>query len=136
MEQLSKYLPLLVVLALLCCVLLFLYSNSRLTEAIDRIETARGTIDSSIQALKLTRSMVDSVRRDLATFGSYVHDIQGRVEILDLNQRAEKGKFRNQQSAINGRLRTLYREVEVTGRDLPEIPVVQGSPTGASPPPH
>jgi hypothetical protein len=134
MEQLSKYLPLIVVVTLLCCVLLFLFSNSRLAQAVERLETAQARIDSTMLELSLARSMVDSVQHELIALGAYVHDIQGRVEILDLNQRAESDRFRHQQTAISGRLKTLYRNVEVTGTDLPEIPIVQGS--AKNPPNH
>ena len=127
MEQLSKYLPLLVVLALLSLLLVFLYSSSRLSEAIDRLEAAEETLSSTIQTLASARNTIDSVQHDLATFGSYVHDIQGRVEILDLSRRSEIDAFKNQRSKIADRLKILYRDVDITGQELPEIPVVAGA---------
>lgn len=129
MERLSRYFSFLIVVLLLVCLLYLLYTNSRLTEAIDRLDSAKAKVDSSLNALALTRGTIDSVQHELGTFGSYVHDIQARVEILDLNTRSGSDRFSGQQAAISDRLKTLYREVDATGRNLPEIPIVHGSST-------
>jgi chromosome segregation ATPase len=103
---------------------LFLTLNSRLNDAIVRLETAQSRIDSSLTTLSVARSVIDSVRGDLARFSSYLRDIQGRVEILDLNERSANTQFRSQKETIVRRLRELYKDVEATGAELPEIPIV------------
>lgn len=125
MEKFSRYLPLAALLALLFFLVLFVYSNSRLNEAIDRLNAAEQKIDETLWTLSSAKTTIDTVQKDLATFGTYVKDIQGRVEIMDLTQRSEDEQFRNQRSRIKGRLKELYRDVESTGKELPEIPIVE-----------
>lgn len=125
MEKLSRYLPLAALLALLIFLVLFLYSSSRLNEAIDRLNAAEQKIDETLVTLSSAKTAIDTVQKDLATFGTYVKDIQGRVEIMDLTQRSEDEQFKNQRSRIRVRLKELYRDVESTGKELPEIPVVE-----------
>lgn len=109
---------------LIIWVVLFLTLNSRLNDAINRLESAQSRIDSSLATLTMTRSVIDSVRTDLARFSTYIRDIQGRVEILDLNERTANTQFRAQKESIVRRLKELYKDVEATGSELPEIPVV------------
>lgn len=109
---------------LIVWVVLFLTLNSRLNDAIVRLESAQSRIDSSLATLTMTQSIIDSVRTDLIRFGTYIRDIQGRVEILDLNERTANTQFRTQKESIVRRLRELYKDVETTGSELPEIPVV------------
>ena len=109
---------------LLIWVVLFLTLNSRLNDAIVRLEMAQSRIDSSLTTLSVARSVIDSVRIDLTRFSTYIRDIQGRVEILDLNERSANTRFRSQKESIVRRLRELYKDVEATGVELPEIPIV------------
>jgi len=125
MERLSRYLPVAALVALVLFCVLFLYSNSRLNEAVDRLNAAEQKIDQTLQTLSSAKTTIDTVQKDLARFGTYVKDIQGRVEIMDLTQRSEDEQFRKQRSRIKGRLKELYRDVESTGKELPEIPVVE-----------
>jgi len=109
---------------LLIWVVLFLTLNSRLNDAIVRLEMAQSRIDSSLTTLSVARSVIDSVRIDLTRFSTYIRDIQGRVEILDLSERSANSRFRSQKESIVRRLRELYKDVEATGVELPEIPIV------------
>jgi hypothetical protein len=109
---------------LIIWVVLFLTLNSRLNDAINKLESGQSRIDSSLATLTMTRSVIDSVRTDLARFSTYIRDIQGRVEILDLNERTANAQFRTQKESIVRRLKELYKDVEATGSELPEIPVV------------
>ncbi len=110
---------------LIIWVVLFLTLNSRLNDAISNLETAQSRIDSSLTTLSAARTAIDSVRGDLARFSSYLRDIQGRVEILDLSERSANAQFRVQKESIIRRLRELYQDVEATGAELPEIPIVR-----------
>ncbi|HEX9615313.1 MAG TPA: hypothetical protein VGA55_07385 [Bacteroidota bacterium] len=112
--------------ALVVWLVMFLSLNSRLNEAIDRLESAQGRIDSSLTTLAVARVTIDSVRSDLTRFSKYIRDIQMRVEILDLNERSGNDRFRSQRESIIRRLRELYNEIQMTGKDLPEIPIVGG----------
>ncbi|MBI3005771.1 MAG: hypothetical protein HYY49_10215 [Ignavibacteriales bacterium] len=123
-EKMIKLLTLAAIVGLLAMAILFLYTNSRLNDAIDRLVSAEERLESSLTTLQATMSTVDSVQKDLVTFGSYVRDIQHRVEILDLSQRVADERFRVQKTELTRRLRELYKELETTGKSLPDIPVV------------
>ena len=91
MNNLTKYLPVILLLGLLVCIALLLTLNSNLDRAVERLEQAELKIDSSFISLRSARLEIDSVRNGIATFSAYVRDIQGRVEILDLNECSANG---------------------------------------------
>jgi exonuclease VII small subunit len=126
MTNLTKLVLGLATVGLVAWLALFFSMNSRLNEAIGALEHAQAKLDTGLSTLTAARQAVDSVRSDLQRFSSYVKDIQTRVEILDLNERAGNKRFRNQKDVILQRLRELYKDVEATGRELPEIPVIGG----------
>ena len=125
MINLTKYLPMLLFLGILICIVLLLTLNSNLDRAVERLEQAERKIDSSFISLRSATLEIDSVRSGIATFSAYVRDIQGRVEILDLNERMLSERFKGQGEKLKSRLRELYKEVEQTGKELPEVPVVR-----------
>lgn len=125
MNNLIKYLPMLLLLGLLVCIVLLLTLNSNLDRAVERLEQAELKIDSSFISLRSAKLEIDSVRNGIATFSVYVRDIQGRVEILDLNERMLSDRFKGQGEKLRLRLKELYKEVEQTGKELPEVPVVR-----------
>ena len=125
MNNLTKYTPVLLLVGLLVCIILLLTLNSNLDRAVERIEQAERKIDSSFISLRSAKLEIDSVRSGIATFSAYVRDIQGRVEILDLNERMLSERFKGQGERLRSRLRELYKEVETTGKELPEVPVVR-----------
>ena len=125
MNNLTKYLPVILLLGLLVCIALLLTLNSNLDRAVERLEQAELKIDSSFISLRSARLEIDSVRSGIATFNAYVRDIQGRVEILDLNERMLSERFKGQGEKLRSRLRELYKEVEQTGKELPDVPVVR-----------
>ncbi len=125
MNNLTKYLPVLLLLGLFVCIVLLLTLNSNLDRAVERLEQAELKIDSSFISLRSARLEIDSVRNGIATFSAYVRDIQGRVEILDLNERMLSDRFKGQGEKLRSRLKELYREVEQTGKEIPEVPVVR-----------
>ncbi len=124
MDKVSRYFPFVALVLLLILVYLLLFSQSRLNEALDRLDAAEQKIDSTLRSLATAKSAIDTVQSDLVRFGAYVRDIQGRVEIMDLSQRADDDRFRGQQAKIQARLKELYKEIQNTGKELPEIPVV------------
>jgi hypothetical protein len=124
MEKLSRYVPHIALLAIVLLLWMFVYSNTRLNEAIQHLHAAELKMQETLQILSSSRATIDSVQKDLVVFGTYMKDIQRRVEIMDLAQRVEDDQFRSQRSKIKRRLKELYRDVENTGQDLPEIPVV------------
>ena len=125
MDKLSRYVPHVALLAIVLLLWMFVYSNSRLNEAIQHLDTAELKMKEAMQMLSSSRATIDSVQKNLTTFGTYVKDIQGRVEIMDLAQRMGDDQFKSQKSKIRERLKELYKDIGNTGQDLPEIPVVE-----------
>ena len=125
MNNLTKYLPAIFLLGLIICIILLLNMNSNLDRAVERLEQAEWKIDSSFASLRSAKHEIDSVRSGIAAFSAYVRDIQGRVEILDLSERMVNERFRGQNEKLKSRLRELYKEVEPTGKELPDVPVVR-----------
>lgn len=106
----------------------FLFSGRNLRQAIQKLESAEKKIDNSIKLLDSSQAKIDSIQNDIYRFKSYILDIQGRVEILDLEKRVNEVKFSTKRDSIRDRLKILYKEVELVGEDLPEIPVVSVNP--------
>lgn len=102
----------------------FLFSGRNLRDAIQKLEDAQKSINSSVKMIESSKAKIDSMQMDIQNFKSYIVDIQGRVEILDLEKRVNEQKFAVKRDSIRDRLKTLYKEVELVGEELPEIPVV------------
>ena len=107
------------VIMLLNLLFSFFGINANLNKALKKMEESEKKLDNSIKEINASRSKLDSVRTDLTNFKDYIRDIQGRVEILDLERRANQEKFRKQKDTIQNRLKELYKDVETTGEDLP-----------------
>ncbi len=102
----------------------FLFSGRNLRTAIQKLEDAEKKIDQSVKLIDSSKAEIDSIQKDIQHFKSYILDIQGRVEILDLEKRVNAQQFSLKKDSIRERLKVLYKEIELVGEDLPEIPVV------------
>ena len=102
----------------------FLFSGRNLRNAIQKLEEAEKRITNSVKLIDSSKAKIDSLQLDIQRFKSYIVDIQGRVEILDLEKRVNEQKFATKRDSIRDRLKFLYKEIELVGEDLPEIPVV------------
>jgi len=123
-DKLIRNLPVITIL-LLAGVLFVLFSfTHNLDKAIERLEQAEAGLDSSLKRTALARQAIDSVHSDLARFSIHIREIQGRVEMLDFTERSGSEKFKNQKDLIVRKLRDLFKEVEASSKDLPEIPIV------------
>lgn len=100
-----------------------LFSGGNLKQAIKKLDEAERKIDNSIKLLNNSQVKIDSLQADIQRFKSYIIDIQGRVEIIDLEKRVNEAKFASKRDSIRSRLSELYKEIELIGEDLPEIPV-------------
>ena len=101
----------------------FLFSGANLRQAVKKLDEAERKIDNSIKLLNNSQQKIDSLQADIQRFKSYIVDIQGRVEIIDLEKRVNEAKFASKRDSIRLRLNELYKEIELVGEDLPEIPI-------------
>ncbi len=103
----------------------FLFSGRNLRDAAKKLDEAEKNLNTSLKIIESSRAKIDSLQIDIHRFKSYILDIQGRVEILDLEKRVNEQKFAAKRDSIRERLRQLYKEIELVGEELPEIPVVR-----------
>lgn len=103
----------------------FLFSGRNLGDAVKKLDEAEKSLNTSLKIIESSRAKIDSLQIDIHRFKSYILDIQGRVEILDLEKRVNEQKFAAKRDSIRERLRQLYKEIELVGEELPEIPVVR-----------
>lgn len=103
----------------------FLFSGRNLRDAIKKLDEAEKNLNTSLKIIESSRAKIDSLQIDIYRFKSYILDIQGRVEILDLEKRVNEQKFAAKRDSIRERLRQLYKEIELVGEELPEIPEVR-----------
>lgn len=119
--------PLKIILIVLAAIVLvnlgfsLLGVNSNLKDSLQRIQESQQKLDNAMQQIARSKAQLDSLEKHFTKFNSYVHDIQGRVEIMDLEHRASDLKFRQKKDSINNRLKELYKEIETTGKDLPVV---------------
>jgi chromosome segregation ATPase len=124
MERTTRYL-----LIVLCALLLldrFLPAGcSRTDRAIlKRLDEGREKTEQSISRLEQANEKLHDMEQGMKQYLAYVRDIQGRVEILDLERRIREARFQSQSDSLKTRLKKLYQEIEMTGSELPRIPVV------------
>jgi peptidoglycan hydrolase CwlO-like protein len=103
----------------------FLFSGRNLRDAVKKLDEAEKNLNTSLKIIESSRAKLDTLQIDIQRFKSYILDIQGRVEILDLETRVNEQKFAAKRDSIRERLRQLYKEIELVGEELPEIPVVR-----------
>lgn len=122
----EKYIKLIIVLLLL--VMLFLTVNSITSYmAVRRInrhlENSERSIDSAMKSIGNSKAGIDSLNSDLKKFGTYIKDVQGRVEYIDLQNKIKEAAFQRYRDSIQNRIKQLKAELELTGASLPDIPV-------------
>lgn len=101
----------------------FLFSGRNINNAVKRLEEAEKKIDSSIKLLNSSQVKIDSLQSDIQRFKAYIVDIQGRVEIIDLEKKVNEARFAVKRDSIRIRLKELYKDIQLIGEDLPDIPV-------------
>jgi hypothetical protein len=122
MEKIFK--PLMLVIGLILVILMvvnFFFVNSKLKTAQNKLEESQTKIDQAIKQLDYSKTKIDSIRNYLTNFGSYVQDVQGRVEIMDLERRLNDSKFVTKRDSIRNRLKELYPDNPIANEDLPDI---------------
>jgi hypothetical protein len=120
-RSLKIILAVLAILILINLGLHFTGGNSNLKVVLQDIKRSQLRLDTALTELNRTREEIDSLQRDFLKFNNYIRDIQGRVEIMDLERRVNDQRFRIKRDSIVARLKELYKEIEITGEDLPPV---------------
>jgi hypothetical protein len=116
-----------VVILLIVAVALYqiFVTNSNLRAAIKTLDGTKKKLDSAAIEIKYSKTQVDSLQQNLVRFGAYIHDMQGRLERIDLEKRVGDQTFFAKRDSIKVRLKELNKTVDLTGQDLPEVPVIE-----------
>lgn len=95
--------------------------DDNLKEAIKNIKASQQKIDSSLLIINTARNQIDSIQSTMEVFKHYVNDIQGRVEILDLQNRVSMRQYQRYKDSLQDRLKNLYAGIDTTASNLPDI---------------
>lgn len=125
MDKYLKYILIALAVLLLANLIrgLFNGGDNNLKQAIDNINKSQEKLDSSLAEINYTRNKIDSIRNDIQVFKSYIKDIQGRVEILDLENRSSMRDYKKYKDSLKNRLNDLYHNVDTTADNLPDFVV-------------
>ena len=126
----NKNLKILLYIVLGLMVVQFLYSmfgvNKNLNDALSKLQDSQKKLDSAITIIDKSKLKIDSARTKLNDFSTYVEDIQGRVQILDLENRKNDVKYKAKADSIRKKLNILYKEFNIETDSL--IPLVEELP--------
>lgn len=122
MEKIFKPMVLLIgVILIILIVFNFFFVNSKLKTAQNKLDQSQEKINQALKQLDYSKTKIDSIKTYLTDFGFYVKDVQGRVEIIDLERRLNDSKFINKRDSIRNRLKELYPGNPIANDDLPDI---------------
>src|SRR5258707_4592191 len=105
-------------------------ANSNLRAALKTLDGTKKKLDSAALEIRHSKIQVDSLQQNFIRFGAYIRDVQGRLERLDLEKRITDQSFVARRDSIRVRLRELNRIVDLTGQDLPEVPITETKKPG------
>ena len=97
-------------------------SNFYLNRALRKIDKVQGDLDKTVNALQFSKSKIDTMQRELSAYRLFIKDIQGRVEIMDLENRKSQLRFTQKRETIKNRLDSLYKKYGITN---PQVEIVE-----------
>ena len=100
-------------------------ANSNLRAALKTLDGTKKKLDSASIEITQSKTQVDSLQQNFVRFGAYLRDVQGRMERMDLEKRISDQSFAVKRDSIRMRLKELNKMVDLTGQDLPEVPVIE-----------
>lgn len=94
------------------------YSNFYLTRALRKIDRVQGELEKTMNVLHFSTNKIDSMRNELSAYKLFIRDIQGRVEIMDLENRKNQGRFLQKKDSIKNRLDLLYKQYGISNGEI------------------
>lgn len=122
-NQKKLYWPLWLIVGLLAAHLgiYFFGVNHSLKQALKLLEKADSRLQEASKQLDAANEQAIRLHQEMEAYRSYIRDIQGRVEVLDLEKKLRDDRYKVQRDSIRMRLDYLTSKMDLTGRDLPEI---------------
>ncbi len=106
-------------------------ANSNLRAALKTLDGTKKKLDSATIEIAQSKIQVDSLQQNFVRFGAYLRDVQGRMERMDLEKRIGDQSFATKRDSIRVRLKELNKTVDLTGSDLPEVPIIETKKPGS-----
>lgn len=94
------------------------YSNYFLNRALKKIDKVQGELNHTIEALNYSKNKIDTMRNELSAYKLFIKDIHGRVEIMDLENRKNQGRFLQKKDSIRNRLDLLYKQYGISNGEI------------------
>jgi len=89
-------------------------SGACLNKALKKIDQVQGDLDKTMNVLHFSKSKIDSMQKELSAYRIFIQDIKGRVEIIDLENRKDQGRFVQKKDSIKNRLDCLYKQYGIS----------------------
>lgn len=111
-----------VVLGLVVFHLVFDLFNTRsnIKTVIQNLEKSRANVDSALNEIRISQDKLKSMQEDLDKFSLYIKDIQGRVELNDMQKILDDKKYALKKDSIRGLIDKMKVELKITDT-LPDI---------------
>jgi len=95
-------------------------SKSNIKAVIQNLEKSRANVDSALNEIRISQDKLKSMQEDLDKFSLYIKDIQGRVELNDMEKILDDKKYKLKKDSIRGLIDKMKEELQITDT-LPDI---------------
>lgn len=123
MEKLKELIPIISIVVAAILIWQIVLVNSNIRHSIKILTQAESKLNSASQEISEARNMVDSLQSNFIRFGAYLNDLQGRVEMSDLQNKLKQNQFIAKRDSLQMRLAELNKKIDLTGHSLPEIKI-------------
>jgi len=96
-----------------------LFNYFSFQRTIRHLQHASEELNSSLIELRESSRHLDSIKKELTMYQSYLKDVRQRVEYMDLQHRLKEGLYTKQRDSLLLRINQLKKELDLTGSLLP-----------------
>lgn len=97
-------------------------SHSNIKTVISNLKKSQLNIDSALNEIKSSQEKLKNMQEDLNKFSFYIKDIQGRVELNDLEKKIIDKHFDKKKDSLQRLIDISKKELHLT-ETLPDIPI-------------
>ena len=95
-------------------------TRSNLKAVIKNLEKSRANIDSALNEIKFSQGKLKTMQDDLDKFSLYIKDIQGRVELSDMEKKKAEARTLKERDSLKALIKKGKEELLITDT-LPDI---------------
>jgi len=112
-KQIQTVLMVIIAITIITLVLNGLWSNKNLVHALKKIDTLQINLNKALVELNYSKLQIDTMKKELINYKTFIYEIKGRTEILDLEKRKNEVRFISDKMVIQKRLDSLYRVIGI-----------------------